>query len=160
MALRLATFNLKDFFAPSTEAEKRVSEAKIANVAANLRRANADVVALQEVGSVELLDRLVTKELPELGYAAPVVGTADKRGIRNAILALFKLGSMGLDPVPRLQAALASDAAAAAHSPARLDELRAQFHRACGFCFQSQIIQSTFFGSPPRSLSRVMHCPR
>ncbi|ABC83014.1 hypothetical protein [Anaeromyxobacter dehalogenans] len=49
--------------------------------------------------------------------------------LRNALLALFRLGSMGLDPVPRMKAALASDAAAAAHSPARLDELRAEFHR-------------------------------
>jgi endonuclease/exonuclease/phosphatase family metal-dependent hydrolase len=87
MALRVATFNLKDFFAARTDAEKRVLEAKVANVASNLRRANADVVALQEVGSVELLDRLVSKELAALGYAPPVVGTEDKRGIRNAILA-------------------------------------------------------------------------
>ena len=35
-----------------------------------------------------------------------------------------------------------------------------QLHRACGFCFHSQMIQSTFFGSPPKSLSRVMHWPR
>src|SRR5205807_2467426 len=55
------------------------------NIAKNLRRANADVVALQEVGSNELLDRLLTKELADLGYAAPVVGTEDKRGIRNVI---------------------------------------------------------------------------
>ena len=35
-----------------------------------------------------------------------------------------------------------------------------QFHRASGFCFQSQMIQSTFLGSPPSSLSLVMHWPR
>lgn len=85
MPLRVATFNLKDFFAPRAEAEKSVVEAKVANVVANLRRANADVIALQEVGSTELLDRLVSKELADLGYAAPVVGTEDKRGIRNVI---------------------------------------------------------------------------
>src|SRR5262249_43971629 len=33
-------------------------------------------------------------------------------------------------------------------------------HRPCAFCFHSQMIQSTFFGSPPKSLSRVMHWPR
>lgn len=33
-------------------------------------------------------------------------------------------------------------------------------HLGAGFCFQTQMIQSTFFGSPPNSLSRVMHCPR
>ena len=36
----------------------------------------------------------------------------------------------------------------------------AQLHRAAGFCFHSQMIQSTFLGSPPKSLSRVMHWPR
>jgi endonuclease/exonuclease/phosphatase family metal-dependent hydrolase len=55
-------------------------------VARDLRRANADVVALQEVGAPELLDRLVSNELADLGYGTPVVGTEDRRGIRNAIL--------------------------------------------------------------------------
>lgn len=86
MEMRLATFNLKDFFLPRGPSEHAVFEAKVANVARELRRANADVVALQEVGAPELLDRLVTKELADLGYEAPVVGSQDKRGIRNAIL--------------------------------------------------------------------------
>lgn len=86
MALRLATFNLKDFFLPRAERERAVVEAKLSNVGASLRRARADVVALQEVGSTELLDRLVTGELAELGYGPPVVGTEDRRGIRNVIL--------------------------------------------------------------------------
>ncbi len=86
MQMRLATFNLKDFFLPRSEGERTVAEAKIGNIARDLRRANADVVALQEVGAPELLDRLVTKELKDLGYGAPVVGSHDKRGIRNAIL--------------------------------------------------------------------------
>lgn len=85
MSLRLATFNLKDFFAARRDEERAVVEAKLSNVAASLRRARADVIALQEVGSPELLERLV-KEVPELGYGAPVVGSEDRRGIRNAIL--------------------------------------------------------------------------
>ena len=85
MALRLATFNLKDFFSARTEHERGVVEAKLANVAASLRRAAADIVALQEVGSLDLLDRLV-KALPELGYGEPVAGPEDRRGIRNVIL--------------------------------------------------------------------------
>ncbi len=85
MALRLATFNLKDFFPARREQENAVVEAKLGNVVASLRRASADVVALQEVGSVELLDRLVAA-LPELGYEPPVVGVEDRRGIRNVIL--------------------------------------------------------------------------
>lgn len=91
MALRLATFNLKDFFLPRRAGEAAVVEAKVANVAANLRRANADVVALQEVGSPELVQRLVERELADLGYRAPVVGTEDRRGIGNAILSRLPL---------------------------------------------------------------------
>lgn len=86
MGLRIATFNLKDFFLPRTESEKAVVEAKVTNVARELGRARADIVALQEVGSPELVDRLVTRELAELGYGPPVVGTEDRRGIRNVIL--------------------------------------------------------------------------
>jgi endonuclease/exonuclease/phosphatase family metal-dependent hydrolase len=86
MALRIATFNLKDFFLPRNDAERSVAPGKFANVAANLRRANADVVALQEVGEEQQLERLV-KDVADLGYGAPVVGTTDKRGIRCAILA-------------------------------------------------------------------------
>jgi endonuclease/exonuclease/phosphatase family metal-dependent hydrolase len=87
-AVRLATFNLKDFFEPregNGVDERPIAEAKLANVAASLRRARADVVALQEVGSTDLLVRLVGM-LPELGYGEPVVGSADRRGIRNAVL--------------------------------------------------------------------------
>ena len=83
--LRLATFNLKDFFLARKESENAIVEAKVANIADNLRRAEADVVALQEVGSSELLDRLIVL-LPGLGYGTPVVGAPDHRGIRNAIL--------------------------------------------------------------------------
>jgi len=85
MPLRLATFNLKDFFAARHDSEKAVVEAKLSNVADGLRRARADIVALQEAGSVELLDRLVGA-LPELAYGPPVVGSEDRRGIRNVIL--------------------------------------------------------------------------
>ena len=85
MPLRIATFNLKDFFLPRSDAERGVAVAKFSNVTANLRRANADVVALQEVGEEQQLDRLV-QDLADLGYGAPVVGTPDKRGIRNAVL--------------------------------------------------------------------------
>lgn len=85
MPFRIATFNLKDFFLPRSDAERSVAPAKFANVTANLRRANADVVALQEVGEEQQLERVV-KELADLGYEKPVLGTVDKRGIRCAIL--------------------------------------------------------------------------
>lgn len=85
MTLRVATFNLKDFFAARTEEERGTVEAKLTNVAESLRRARADVVALQEVGSTELLARLV-EAVAELGYEPPVTGSEDRRGIRNVIL--------------------------------------------------------------------------
>ena len=49
--------------------------------------------------------------------------------LRQTVVALLKVGSMGLDPVPRLTAALASATAATEHSPARLEQLRVEFHR-------------------------------
>lgn len=83
MTLRIATFNLKDFF-PSKGPEQSAAVAeKVATAAASLRRANADVVALQEVG--EGMAQVLRDAVSELGYGPPVVGTADKRGIRNAI---------------------------------------------------------------------------
>lgn len=85
MPLRIATFNLKDFFVPRSDAERSVSPGKFANIMANLRRANADVVALQEVGEEQQVERLVNA-LADLGYGKPVLGTADKRGIRCVIL--------------------------------------------------------------------------
>jgi endonuclease/exonuclease/phosphatase family metal-dependent hydrolase len=86
MPLRLATFNVKDFFLPRRDSERSIVDRKVRSVAEQLRRANADVVALQEIGSLELLARLLETELAGLGYGAPVVGTEDRRGIRNVIL--------------------------------------------------------------------------
>src|SRR4051794_13856024 len=85
MAIRLATFNLKDFFAPRPDEEQASVAAKVDGVVQSLRRAGADVIALQEVGSIELLDEVI-RRLPEFGYGPPVVGGADRRGIRNAIV--------------------------------------------------------------------------
>lgn len=90
MSVRIATFNLKDFFAPRRDEERAVVEAKLANVAREIERARPDVIALQEVGSTELLDRLVAA-LPRLRFGAPMVGTPDKRGIRCAILTRFPI---------------------------------------------------------------------
>src|SRR3954447_7405805 len=85
MTLRVATFNLKDFFEARREQERGTVEAKLAGAAESLRRARADVVALQEVGSIPLLERLVGA-VSELGYEAPVIGSEDGRGIRNVVL--------------------------------------------------------------------------
>jgi endonuclease/exonuclease/phosphatase family metal-dependent hydrolase len=86
-ALRIGTFNLKDFFAARSAGEEALVSEKVAVAASEIRRARVDVLALQEVGSPELLERLVATHLEDLGFGAPVLGTADRRGIRNAVLA-------------------------------------------------------------------------
>lgn len=85
MTFTLATFNLKDFFDARAEAEAAAVQAKLEHTADKLRQADADVVALQEVGSEALLEALI-REVSPLGYGPPTLGTADKRGIRCAIL--------------------------------------------------------------------------
>jgi endonuclease/exonuclease/phosphatase family metal-dependent hydrolase len=76
MPLTLSTFNVKDFFEPLPD--------KIEHIATRLEQADADVVGLQEVGPEEVLDALLWR-LAQLEYSK-VVGTADKRGIRNVLL--------------------------------------------------------------------------
>jgi endonuclease/exonuclease/phosphatase family metal-dependent hydrolase len=77
MPLTLATYNVKDLFEPVRE--------KLDDLAGKLEEMNADVVGLEEVGSVEALDALVRRVAP-LSYTERVVGTEDKRGIRNVVL--------------------------------------------------------------------------
>jgi endonuclease/exonuclease/phosphatase family metal-dependent hydrolase len=80
MAFVIATFNLKDFFHEPRDA----FEAKVAWTAAMLREIDADVVAMQEVGHEETLDALVARL--DGGYPERVVGSADARGIRCALV--------------------------------------------------------------------------
>ena len=80
--LSLATFNLKDFF-PQPPHD---FAPKVACVAEMLARVDADVVALQEVGAPDTLEALLSRLDRRGGYGAPIVGTADARGIRCALL--------------------------------------------------------------------------
>src|SRR5436305_1999276 len=72
----LATWNVKDLF------EGPGLDAKLEHLAERLAALDADVVALQEIGSEPALARLAAR----LGYAPPMFATADARGIRNAAL--------------------------------------------------------------------------
>jgi endonuclease/exonuclease/phosphatase family metal-dependent hydrolase len=85
MAFVVATFNLKDFFPEPRDA----FEAKVAWTADMLRRIDADVVAMQEVGPEETLDALVARLGG--GYSERVVGSADARGIRCALLSRVRV---------------------------------------------------------------------
>jgi endonuclease/exonuclease/phosphatase family metal-dependent hydrolase len=103
MPLTLATFNTKDLLDPRDDAARAHLEKKLDHVAGVLGRLDADVLALQEVGTEAVLEQLCGRLEKRGGYGAPIVGTADNRGIRNAILTRL--------PV------LASKV----HAPARLD---------------------------------------
>ena len=58
---------------------------KVAWTARMIGRLDADVLALQEVGSAEIV-RLVLSHIAGCGYGEPVIGTADARGIRCALV--------------------------------------------------------------------------
>ena len=64
-----------------SELERTLLPRKLDEIARMVRACDADVVGLQEVGPEELL-QAVTSRLPDLGYAGPIVGTPDARGIR------------------------------------------------------------------------------
>jgi endonuclease/exonuclease/phosphatase family metal-dependent hydrolase len=86
MPLRLLSYNLLDFFEAERPEHASVIDAKVAFVASKLREADADVVALQELGSDAMLERLLDDALADRGYRHRVVGPADRRGIRCAIV--------------------------------------------------------------------------
>ena len=77
--LTLATFNVKDLFDPAFDA-------KLTELATQLARADADVVALQEIASEHALIRLLAKVPRGHDYAHVLLALPDKRGIRNAIV--------------------------------------------------------------------------
>jgi endonuclease/exonuclease/phosphatase family metal-dependent hydrolase len=85
MPLTLATFNVKDLFDATDDASRTHLDAKLATLARVLEGARADVVALQEVGSIEVV-RLLASRAASLGYGEPIMGTVDARGIGCAIL--------------------------------------------------------------------------
>jgi endonuclease/exonuclease/phosphatase family metal-dependent hydrolase len=85
MAWTVATFNVMNLLEPRDELERGRLDAKVDAVARTLLECDADVVALQEIGSIGLARALVAA-LPGAGYGEPFVGTADARGIRCALL--------------------------------------------------------------------------
>ncbi len=92
MALSIATFNVKNLLEPSDDEGRAVLPRKLDDIARLVRACDADVVGLQEVGPVDLL-RSVLSRLEDRGYGEPIVGTADSRGIRCALLARIRIVS-------------------------------------------------------------------
>jgi len=85
MTFTLATFNVKDLLEPRSETARALFEAKLDWIARMVQACDADVMGLQEVGTPDLL-RAVLARLGNSGYSAPVMGTADARGIRCALI--------------------------------------------------------------------------
>ena len=90
MSFSLATFNVKNLLEPRDEPARSLLPRKLDEIARMVRACDADVVGLQEVGPVELL-HAVASRLPDSGYAGPIVGTPDARGIRCALLARVRV---------------------------------------------------------------------
>ena len=86
MAFRIATFNVKDLFDATDDASRRHLEAKLTWLAGMVNRLNPDVLGLQEVGSAAVVSALMAR-VKGSAFAEPVIGTADARGIRNALVA-------------------------------------------------------------------------
>jgi endonuclease/exonuclease/phosphatase family metal-dependent hydrolase len=101
MPLSLATFNVKDLFDATDEASRLPLDAKLAALARVLETANADVVALQEVGSASVV-KLLGSRAPSLGYGEPVMGTVDARGIGCALLSRVPLLASQVHTSPAL----------------------------------------------------------
>jgi endonuclease/exonuclease/phosphatase family metal-dependent hydrolase len=85
MTFTLATFNVKDLLEPRNEAARAVLGPKLDLIARMLKACDADVVGLEEVGPPALLAAVLSR-LGEGVYGPPVMGTADARGIRCALV--------------------------------------------------------------------------
>ncbi len=84
--LRLATFNVKDLLEPPINDRSRF-ERKVDWLAKMFERTQADVIALQEVGPLDLLERVLSK-MP-LPFPHVHLGSPDDRGIRCAVVSRF-----------------------------------------------------------------------
>lgn len=83
VSLTVATFNVKDYFDSPRNAPVLAEKAR--EIARHVTRAEADVVALQEVGSEALLAAMLA-HVPFGASYKVFFGGADRRGIGNAIL--------------------------------------------------------------------------
>jgi endonuclease/exonuclease/phosphatase family metal-dependent hydrolase len=109
--LRLATFNVRDFFDDlpphvignldrdgygqwAQRRARQLYQRKVEAVAAMVSRLDADIIAFQEVKGARVLDA-VRAHLPDNGrYHPAVVGHADARGIACGLLSRFPITSI------------------------------------------------------------------
>lgn len=106
MGFRVATFNLKDFVAPSSHERERFTE-KVRWTAELIAAVRANVIALQEVGEREWLDLLLEHEMIGGRYKYVATGSADARGIRSVVLSTLPMTDVRVHtadvlPIPTL----------------------------------------------------------
>lgn len=99
MSLVVGTWNVKDLLDP-LESERVHHAAKVRHLAAVMARLDADVIALQEVGSLTCI-RSVLEAMGPSGYE-PVFGTPDARGIACAVLSRLPIASAQVHTAERL----------------------------------------------------------
>jgi endonuclease/exonuclease/phosphatase family metal-dependent hydrolase len=87
----LATFNVKNLLEPRDETERGFLPERLDLLGGLLRECDADVIALQEVGSIELVRALASRVGPGHERSEAFVGGADARGIRCAVLSRIQL---------------------------------------------------------------------
>ena len=91
--LRIGSYNVKDFVAPSQG--QGVREAKsnqeLRALADTLKEADCDVVALQEVGSKKLLQKFVAERLGGAYKHVALVPSNDKSGLNLALISKYPI---------------------------------------------------------------------
>lgn len=100
-AIRLATYNLENLFddkddptlsGESDDMESVKPEAAMKGLAAVIKRLDADVIAVEEIESDEVLTHFRDTYLKGLGYDyAKSIGPGDERGIEQGILSRFPI---------------------------------------------------------------------
>lgn len=98
-AIRIASYNVENLFTdkdPGASADSGTKPLKpaeeTANAAKAIRAIDADVVALQEIGSLESLKAFRDQYLSDLGYAhLSAIDAGDGRGIEQAVLSRFPI---------------------------------------------------------------------
>lgn len=90
--LTVMTRNVQNLFLPTNDADRPAQMAKLAQLAAVIDQVAPDVVALQEVGSPQVLADLNTRCAIDFDHR--VVGVPDRRGIRVALMSTRRLSNV------------------------------------------------------------------
>ena len=108
--LRLATFNVEGLFDEADDlklsgAEDDVpsSEAHLAGIAAAIRAVDADILALEDVESLEAVEWFIRTHLDGMGYEyAASLDVGHDRGIENAVLSRLPIEASNVWPTLKI----------------------------------------------------------